>query len=243
MPQSKAIAVIKPSEFAVLQSDMSRVEEVIKSNIGTDLSIFDLDRVKVPSAGGLAWEINTLEGIDAVKELTGIIVFFRDVRAFWENPLDEGGGGSPPDCHSNDMFRGVGDPGGECGTCPMAQFDSALKGEGQACKAIRRIFMVTQDTLLPTLISVPPTSLQPAKSYMVRLASHQTSYFEVVTKLTLEKTKSAGGVEYSKIRFSSAGALSEKEITAIKRYREVITPGLGNITAADASEAKQGGVE
>lgn len=243
MAQSKAVAVIKPSSFALMKSDMDHIKEVITSNIGTDLSIFDLDRVKVPAGGGIAWEINTLEGIDSIKELIGIIVFFKDVRAYWAAGLDEGGGSKPPDCHSPDMFRGIGDPGGECGVCPLAQFGSAPKGDGQACKAIRRIFMITHDTLIPTLISVPPTSLAAARSYMMRLASHSTNYFEVLTKLTLKKAESAGGVTYSKIEFASAGTLSDSEVDVIRGYRDVITPGLGNIAAADAGETAQGGVE
>lgn len=243
MAQGKAVAVIKPSEFALMKVDMEQVKEVIQSNIGDTLSIFDLDRVKVPGSAGIAWEINTLEGIESSKTLTGIIIFHKAVRAYWKDPLDEGGGGRPPDCHSNDMFRGVGDPGGECSVCPFAQFGSALKGDGQACKSILRIFMVTQDTLLPTLISVPPTSLQSARNYMIRLASHSTSYFEVVSQLTLVKAKSTGGVEYSKIEFSSVAKLSEDEVEAIRDYRQVITKGLGSIPAADASETAQGGVE
>src|SRR6267142_5673038 len=36
-------------------------------------------------------------------------------------------------CQSLDARVGVGEPGGNCATCPMSRFGSAKKGKGQAC--------------------------------------------------------------------------------------------------------------
>lgn len=70
---------------------------------------------------------NSLEGNDvAYDELPAIIIDGKNSRAFYRTAYDpkkaKAGDVSQPDCKSTDGITGVGDPGGECRTCPMSQW-------------------------------------------------------------------------------------------------------------------------
>jgi len=99
-----------------------------------------------------------------LKELSGIIIAWRDTRAYWSVPMEESDGNMPPDCYSLDARTGEGEPGGNCHKCPNAEFGSGSKGEGQACKLVRQLFLVREDNLLPEIVHLPPSSLKPARS-------------------------------------------------------------------------------
>jgi hypothetical protein len=142
------------------------------------------------------WEIPTLEGSEAVDEISGIIVFQKQTRAFWPQSIDDGGGNVPPSCSSPDAKFGFGkqwatredpDPDGEprrvaCAQCPNAQFGSD-GGRGQACKQTSQLFLLMETGFLPAVVQVPPTSLGAVKKYMLALANAGVRYDQVVTTL------------------------------------------------------------
>ena len=132
------MAVSKTKEIATVESyaltevaEGGDLQEIIADNLGGEqITPFDLDRVTVPAGGALSWEVPTLDGEESVKEIEGIVIYWRTARAYWEQGLDESGGGSPPDCSSDDGQIGIGTiaatvQGGQCSACPMNQFGSA----------------------------------------------------------------------------------------------------------------------
>ena len=217
----------------VLNSDsnLDLVREAIGENIGVGgITEFDLDRIRIPAGGGLSFNVTTLEGETAEKTLTGVIVLARDARAYWKKSLDESGGSAPPDCHSNDGVVGFGEPGGDCAHCPLGQFGSDTKtGRGQACKAIRRLFILRGSSLLPTVLALPPTSLKAIKQYMVRLAGQGIPYWTVVTKIGLESAQNAQGIKYARATFEFAGMLSEDQKAKAKQYSDMLKPLVTNM--------------
>jgi len=234
-----------PTELAVLGQDVNLelVQSAIAENVGVGgISEFDFDRIKIPAGGGLAFNVATLEGETAEKTITGVIVFARDSRGYWAKSLEESGGNAPPDCHSDDGIVGIGAAGGRCAECPLAQFGSAKKGGGQACKAIRQLFMLTGNSLLPTVLALPPTSLKPAKQYMLRLAGQGAPYWAVVTKIGLETATNSGNVKYSKATFAFAGMLNEAQRAKAKAYSDMLKPLVANMTIP-ADNFKQEGHE
>lgn len=206
---SKELATL--DSFAIMDCDEQELREIMAANLGgINFSVFDFDRIKVPSGGGIAWEVPTLDGPVAVTSLDCIILYYRDVRSYWKVAFEDLGG-IPPDCISDDSETGYGKPGGECAACPLAKFKSADKGEGQACKQTRMMFIMLEESVLPVLLSVPPTSIRPVFKYFLRLAGRRMPYYGVKTKLGLEKTKSKGGIEFATINPDMAGALSAME--------------------------------
>ncbi len=190
------------SPFVVFQTPLAEIRDAVSANLGDGgMSATDLERIKIPAGGGTAWTLQTLDGEEMVKELAGIIVAWRDTRAYWSVPMESSEGSMPPDCFSLDARTGTGTPGGNCHKCPFAEFGSDPKGEGQACKLVRQLFFVREENLLPEIVSLPASSVKPARQYFMRLASKAVPCYSLITRIGLEKTKNAQGIVYSRATF------------------------------------------
>jgi hypothetical protein len=215
------------SPFVIFNTEIADIREAMNVNVGdTDLTAGDLERIKIPAGGGTAWTIQGLDGEEMVKELSGIIISWRDTRAYWSVPMDESDGNMPPDCYSLDARTGTGKPGGNCHNCGNAQFGSDAKGEGQACKLVRLLFLIREGNLLPEIVHLPPSSLKPARQYFLRLASKGVPCYSVITKIALEKTKNGQGIVYAKAALTSGGRLTAEQTQRAKDYAAMIDPFL-----------------
>ena len=234
---TKELAVKETAQFMVLANAQSAIE-ALKSNLeGESLSPMDLDRVSVPGAGGTSWCIPGLEGEETTQEIIGVIVGVQNCRAYWAG--DFAGGGDPPDCVSEDNATGVGDPGGNCKLCPQAAFGSDSRGKGQACKQIKRLFLLRPGSMLPLVVNLPPTSIRPATRYLLRLAGVGLKYQTAVTRITLEKTKNAEGIAYSVATFALAGKLDPGQAAAMEDYAKSMGPLLRRPVVAEDFHGEQ----
>ena len=101
------------SPFVIFQTDLAEIREAVQTNVGeAGLSSSDFERIKVPSGGGTAWSVQGLDGEEMLKELSGIIIAWRDTRAYWSMSMEEAEGTMPPDCYSMDARTGTGKPAG-----------------------------------------------------------------------------------------------------------------------------------
>lgn len=247
---STALATIDAKSYALIkQGDVAETMAILKENLeGDELTARDLDRVKVPSGGGLAWEIPDVSGEPKVQQtFEGVIVCHRRARLYWAKSFDESGGGTPPDCTSDDARTGVvqgteapAGVGGDCARCPMSKFGSDPGGTGQACKEIKQLFVVLPGTMLPVVLSVPPTSLRNGKNYLQRLSSIAKPYYGVVTKFALARDKNDAGIEYSKVTLSASAFLDEGARGQFKAMSDALKPHL-LATPVSADDYAQGG--
>jgi hypothetical protein len=218
--QQQSTAVAKRGEFAVLAMDTNQIQEIVATNLGGQgLTAFDLDRIKVPSGGGLYWSVPTLDGEEEAKEIIGVVIHHRPVRGYWKERF--AGAKNPPDCHSDDGISGFGQPGGTCRKCPLAQYGTAVneKGQpakGQACKQMKFLFVIREGDILPILVVLPPTSLKPVEKYLMRLTSQAVPFYGVVTRLTLERTKSSIGIDFSRVVPAMVGKLDQEQLAKMK---------------------------
>jgi len=232
--KNEETGLVEVPEYMIFTPDFSK--EVIEENIGESLSVTDLMSISVPSGGGTTWEFVDLDGSHELKELEGIIIYWKDVRAYWEKKFD--GDNSPPDCFSDDNKVGAGDPGGPCVKCPYSKFDTADggKGAGQACKQIRLVFMVRESDMLPFVVRIPPTSYKGMKSYFMQLAGRGKLYHSTISKLTLGKDKSKGGIVYSKVLPVKGADLNAEQKARTSSYsrsmRSVFDSSARNIVEA-----------
>lgn len=220
--------IVPVEEYQVMTFDKKELMEVIQENLqGVALSPSDLDVIKVPGGGATMWTVPTLDGEEDVKELTGVIVYWQNRRGYWSQSIEETGGGTPPDCSSEDGVYGIGTPGGECAKCPLAEFGTAKNGQGkgQACKQNILLFLVTDGDVLPKVVKVPPTSIAGIRKYFIRLAGKGVRYYGVQTTLTLVKEKN-DTYTYSKIEPKVAKVLSKEQMQFFKEYAESIKPAL-----------------
>jgi hypothetical protein len=204
-------------EIAALTSPIEELEHAIAVNLGTmQLSPFDFARITIPTGGGTQWALESIEGTQMTTEIQGVIVVAQDARSYFKLPfgVEEK---RPPDCSSRDGEIGIGSPGGECAKCPLNQWGTGPSGRGKACREGKQLFLVRGSELLPELLQLPPTSLKACRQYLMRLTSSHIPYYGAISAITLEKTKSGGGVAYSEARFRFLRRLTPEEGKRLER--------------------------
>lgn len=227
------------NEVAVVNEnfDLVTLEGEIAEAIAEEmdgLGSVPFDRVKIPSGGGLAFEIpgDDDEDPQIATELVGVILYHHPVNAYWKEKFS--GGNEQPDCSSYDGKVGIDRETGECkdcSSCPCNQFGS--DGNGKACKNVHRIYMLREGNPVPLILSLPPTSLKYMRDYISKkiLLKGMRSY-HAVTKITLKKEKSSGGIDYSRAAFTFAGKLTPEQIAAAEAMANTIKQTDRNVDVA-----------
>lgn len=190
------------------------------------LGAIPFDKVKIPSGGGLAFEVPGEEedSPDVVKEIRGVIVDHHPVNAFWYGKYD--GNNDQPDCASFDGKQGMERETGElhdCASCPHNQYGSDTDGRGKACKNIHRCYILREGNPVPLVLSLPPTSLKYMRDYIgKKILLKGMRCWQAVTKISLKKEKSAGGIEYSRAVFAFESKLTAEQAEQAKQMADVI---------------------
>jgi len=241
MAKTQEVAVVPKSDFLILQNpDMAdTLAEALQSS---GVSQFDLPRLKVPSGGGLAWELETLEGVDVKKEVDVVLGVIRTgQRAWWKVPVGQGEA-SPPSCRSHDGVTGFGvntleegatDETHDCRTCPWSQWGSSRsRADSRAKDCTEKAFVMcfSKGSALPMLLSVPPTSLKALKAYQLKLIGACRPMTAVVTRLSLRRE--SGANDYSVIEFGFAGMLDDDAAAEMKSLGESLKVAFDSVISA-----------
>jgi hypothetical protein len=197
--------------------------DVVGANLVEGMGLRDLATVKVPSGDTDQFMFPTSGGVEARKEFTGVIVGKKGTRAHWKDPI--GAGKTPPDCSCSDTRYGIGEgsPGGGCAACSLNKFGSApertpgVPSKGKACSEKMNLLILTESTVLPIVLVVPPTSLKGAGQHMRDLATFGKPFWSVETRFRLTNTG-----DYCVVQFEIAQSLTaEQEAFFEQRYREI----------------------
>lgn len=233
-----ALQVYEAGQFPVLNGDGGDFMGALQENMqGQTIRLVDLPKVTVPAGGGLSWQrTDPLSGeVNETRTIEGIPVLLMQQRIYFAKSLDDSGGGTPPDCASVDGITGVGDPGGNCGTCPLAQFGTARTGGGQACSEVARLAVLEPGGgVLPLIINVPTGSLKPIQNFLIGLTNKGIRRSRAVVSFGLEQTTNAGGIKYSVIKPTLKGTLELAEGAAVDSYMQAIAPVLRGDAPRDA---------
>lgn len=239
--EETAVTTTAPSGYlALAQPDL---QVALRENLGQGgVDVLDMPRLRVPAGGGLAWTVPTIEGPKPREEVIGVLMHWTPVRAMWLKDLGTGGN-TPPDCTSRDGETGIGDPGGDCATCPLNAFGSAKGGSqtGKACREARGILFLPEGEYLPFYLPAPVMSIKPIKDYFMRLSSQAKPYWAVVTRLKLAQAQNASGITYSKIEPTFVRELTPEERAAISGYRDSILPAFNATVSLTAADVTGGG--
>ena len=160
------------------------------------------------------------------RALDGVILYRRPVRAYWKKEYGAGAAG-PPDCYSLDNVTGTGTPGGDCATCPLAQFGSAPKragstGRGQACQQRTELYLMVPWSAMPVVLSAPPTAYQVLRKYATSLVQGMGApYHEVITRLQIEAAANSDGVAYPTIKATPIFSINGAEAGDVSAYRQL----------------------
>jgi len=210
----------------------ANVRDAIEALDGEELSPWDLPEVSIPAGGGTTWELNTIEGDVSTKNLDVVIVDIQRVRYYYAQDYD--GSNTPPDCASGDGLVGIGTPGGDCTTCPLAAWGSGDdKTNAQACNERRHMLLLSEFSTLPLFLNLPPSGLKALKRYVTGLMGAGKKPWAVLTRITLEKAKNSAGIEYSRAKFEVVGSLAPEQVAIAEGYREMMK-GLLSRRVSDA---------
>lgn len=246
-------AIVNPTINLPILTNPDEVREIMQENL--EGIIPEFPRVKFPSGGGLAFEVPGEEEADVAKELNGVVVDQHPVNAYWSKLYN--GEKNPPDCTSVDGKTGYAPEGAavpwaggcqDCATCQFNQWGTGIDQQGnhtngKACKNMKRVALLREGEILPTIITIPPTSVKSWNNYIVNLTSKMKKSYGVVTKIKLKKATNSGGIEYSEGVFSRIKDLSKEETAHMQSYAAGIKPVLRNVTidVADYNVEEGGG--
>lgn len=196
---------------------------------------FSFDRVKLPAGGGTAFEIPSADGEESemAKEIKGVIVYNHPAFAYYQDKYT--GGSNPPDCGSFDGVRGIGNPGGDCATCPYNRFGSG-DGQSKLCKNKRQLYILREGELFPITLSLPTGSLKTFTGYVKSQLSRGRKLNQVVTKITLKKVSNASGIAFSQAVFTFERILTPDERASVAEVSETVKAYASNLTTASLTE-------
>lgn len=203
---SKELTVKELKYLATSNGMMDFAEE-------TDGLTPNLERIKIPAGGGLAFEVpgDDPNSPDMAKEFEAVILFHHPINTYYKDKYD--GSNNPPDCGSMDGKVGINSDGEvvECAKCPFSKFGSDEGGKGKACKQKRRLYLLREGEMLPILMTLPTGSLGEFSKYIMRLLNKGKKSSQVVTKFSLKKAQNATGINYSQAMFSVVRDLADEE--------------------------------
>lgn len=168
-------------------------QELAESKQGIELKI---PRIKISR--------DSLQFVDelgnTMKELVGVIVFKHVARGLWDRKDDEN---PAPVCSSLDGIHGNPDdrgqamgiaPGQACASCPFNQWGSATDEfgnpmRGKACKEMRRVFLAQEGAFLPSVLTLPPTSITAFDKYISARINRGIADIAAKTVFTLREEK------------------------------------------------------
>jgi hypothetical protein len=237
MSKSNAL-VVSPEKFPVLAEGNGDFLSAIQHNLGgEEITPGDLNRIKVPAAGGTTWVLDTPDGEESCKALEGVLVHHTRRRAFWpdSNPT-----GDPPHCASADCTTGIGEPGGVCNDCPHNAWGSAIgiggkEGRGKACKERRLLFLLREGQHLPDIVDAPPGSLKGLRNWLLSLAPLR--FNQITTRLELVKDKNKDNIEFARVKATKTGTLPDDVQILVLRYSQELGALFGAVQVEqDAGE-------
>ena len=256
--KSKELAVVQEFQFlsrweGMDEETMAEIAEELES-LGDDNGI-PCRKIKVPSGGGLAYEVEgeDKDDVEYKKEIDAVILYNHLMNAYWPNPAGTGDEqGKIPLCSSLDGKNGLNIETGEivsCDYCPLNKFGSATdangaNASGKACKNMRRVYLMMSGDPNLYLLTVPPTSLKDVKEQLNRaLIKAKLPLWKQVVRFTLERVQNRANVTYSKVVLTPYGLLSPDAADASKTLRAEISrqyKGMA-ITVDDYNGPKQVG--
>ena len=173
--------------------------------------------IKVPPGGGTNFEVDE----DAVKTIDGVVICHYTIRLLFLHKMSESQG-EPPACISQDGITGVGKGEKVCINCKYNQpwsfrdyIDNSEKSIRHACQEKHRVFILRSGEFLPMLVSLPFTSIKPFSIFMTKVTLKGKNPKGVIISIGLEKTKSKGGIEFSKCTFKVLGDIPDDQKSKI----------------------------
>ena len=236
-------AIEKLDKDWAITSAGADIKDIVHDNLGGErMSLFNLPKISVPSQGVTQWSVPGLTGSENADSIDGVVLHSQLTRQWYEKTFEETGGGSPPDCYSSDGINGVGvnadKAQGLCAKCEFSAWGSDRRGgSGQDCGATRPLMILRRDDIVPIWVATPAGSLDAAKKWLFDLTRSRLRYWQVITRIGLEKVRQRnGGLEYSRMTFRVQAVLDAASQKKIQSLRDEFAPIFSQIDASESAK-------
>jgi hypothetical protein len=241
--------------WPLMAKKQNELKKIIADNLaGQQVSPFTFERYTVPTGGATMWTVETPDGASLVDEIEGVILDVYDTRGYYIGNEDGDGGAlgnAPPDCSSPDCIVGRGriseddteDTVRDCASCSKSQWGSGRNGRGQACGVKKRMFLMTEDAIMPIPVALflPSASLIAMQKYLLGLLRFGLEPHCVLTKFTLEKDRNADGQEYARVIPKNGGRLNEDAMKKFGAIANALRPVLRSAKIEDHELQQESG--
>lgn len=206
------LSLIKRGTSEVVPYDLNKLMATYKAvkeaqdEVGGNITF----RAKLPKEGkNFLIDTGDEDNMISVPTIEGIIVHSHLCNA----RFDSASRGDPPLCSSMDAKMGIDGTGEahDCESCPYNQYGTAGPGKrGKACKNMMRLYILTDSSPIPILLSLPPTSLKAWQTYRYGLSLDMLTPKMVLTELSLKiATSKTSGDKFATVKPKMVGLLSE----------------------------------
>jgi len=210
--------------------DEKQIQEMLQGEVQTALENIDPrpPRVKLSRES----QAFLLPDGSTQKTIEGIIVFHHKARGYWEVE-----GQQVPTCSSMDGRTGTDENGNTvaCAGCPHNAWGTGKDGRGKACKEMRWIYVLQDGEIIPSRISLPPTSLGQFDAFVTALAQKRLAPIQKKVRLGLEAAERHGYKFSALAQPEVIGDTPLKNIPGLIRLRETVVQAARRegITAED----------
>lgn len=214
----------------LVEMDEKQIQEMLKGEVRTALENIDPrpPRVKLSREN----QAFMLPDGSTQKTIEGIIVFHHKARGYWEAE-----GQQVPTCSSMDGKTGTDGTGNtkSCSDCLQNAWGTGKEGRGKACKEMRWIYVLQGGEIIPSRISLPPTSLGQFDAFITALAQKRIAPIQKIVRLGSEAVERHGYKFSALAQPEAVGDTPLKDIPGLIKLREAVVQAARKegITAED----------
>ncbi len=198
--------------YSALSEQSKKALEILDKISGSNFSISELARIKMPSNGDTSFTVQTSGIRKKVQCIDGIVIAQNDVRTLWKKDKNY----PFPICFSNDCISGIGNPGGDCSSCSLGQFSS--NNHSSNCQQRKTVLILRREDILPVVLVAPPKSAKALSEYFLNLAANRIRPCFAETSFSLKQEKNIRGIQFSKINAQIKRLLIEEEKQIVAVY-------------------------
>jgi len=233
MKKGKKMTETKNTENAIVPFNAANYEVLDPDNLKTlgDVVAQNLDtgsmtprkffpQIKMPLLGNKEWVIPTTDGDVDCKMFSGIIIHVQVERGLFPKPYKPG---SLPFCSSENGVIGIGNPGGECGSCPNAQFGP--DGTPPECAQKKAIYILMKEEIVPMVLRITPSSFKAFEDYLLKVSRKLKPLHAIETNFSLKSTVAKGsGTTVSEVVFEIGSPLDKEDVGKVNAVKREILP-------------------
>jgi hypothetical protein len=248
MSKGKNLVIFEEENYPLLaQNPNEIVESFVENYEGEEVTKNDIFvKISTPKGDDAAWTVETENGKEVLDELTGVILYIGNERAYFEGDYDDPDASHIPLCTSEDGKTGYPTrdsdfPGGDCTTC--AKKDFGPNGELPECSNRKPIYAYIPEVNegLPCRIDVTPTSFKQLADFRRKTSQFNLKFWDCETRFSMTKGKSKNGRPASIMGFERICNIKKTKpeaYAAVLKLRQAFLPYMAPVSAMPPGEEK-----